>query len=194
MARLIANKKLAILFLSNLTVLFIGGGLFPLLPVYACEFGATASIIGLYFAAMYIASVAGTIATGWLASRISPKILFFFVGLLGLVALILMGIATALWQVIILKLAIWFAGAIVIPLVGVFTSTITSCENRGKSFSLIYLAYPLGALLGGVTTSILVANYGYTLWFLPSAPFGQFCQSLLCWPLTISGRFKRAIR
>jgi len=169
MKRLISNKKLAILFLSNLTVLFVGGGLFPLLPLFAGEFGATPSIIGLYFAAMYLASVAGTIATGWLASRVSPKILFFSAGILGLVALILMGLATALWQVIVLTSAIWFAGAIVIPLVGVLTGMVTRGENQGKSFSLIYLAHPAGALLGGAATSILVARYGYMTMFFALA-------------------------
>lgn len=165
MSKFIPNKKLALLFLSNLVVLFVGMGLFPLLPLFAAEFGATPTLVGIHYAVMYTASVVGTIATGWLAMRVSPKILFLTAGLLGVAALTLLGVVTAYWQVVVLTAAIWFAGAIAIPLVGIFTSMVADGGNQGKSFSLIYLAYPLGAVIGGTTVGALVSRYGFSIMF-----------------------------
>ena len=148
------NQRLVYLFACNLVILFVGMGLFPLLPLYAAQFGATPTVIGLYYAVMYIASVAGTIATGWLAQRFPPKGLFAAAGGLGVVALVLL---TAL---------IWFGCAIGIPLVGVLTGKLADGSSRGKSFTLMYLAYPLGAVLGGTTVGRLVAWQGYSLMFV----------------------------
>jgi len=153
------------LFTSNLIVLFVGMGLFPLLPLYATEFGATRTVIGIYFAVVYAASVVGTIATGWLAQRVPPRSLFVAAGVLGAGALVLLGQATALWQVVVFTAAIWFGGAITIPLVGVFTGLVADGDNRGKSFTLMYLAFPLGAVFGGTTVGQLVAWQSYPVMF-----------------------------
>jgi MFS family permease len=160
------NQRLVYLFTCNLVILFVGMGLFPLLPLYAAQFGATPTVIGLYYAVMYIASVAGTIATGWLAQRFPAKGLFAAAGGLGVVALVLLGQATALWQVVLLTALVWLGGAIGIPMVGVLTGKLADGGSRGKSFTLMYLAYPLGAVLGGTTVGRLVAWQGYPLMFV----------------------------
>jgi len=165
MRRLFGNKQLFFLFASNLIVLFVGMGLFPLLPLYATEFGATRTVIGIYYAVVYAASVLGTIATGWLAQRVSPKNLFVAAGIMGVAALTVLGQATALWQVVLFTAAIWFAGAITIPLVGVFTGLVADGDNRGKSFTLMYLAFPLGAVFGGTTVGQVVGWQGYSVMF-----------------------------
>jgi MFS family permease len=164
--KIMKNQRLVYLFACNLVVLFVGMGLFPLLPLYATQFGATPTVIGLYYAVMYLASVAGTIATGWLAQRFSPKGLFVAAGGLGVAALVLLGQATALWQVVLLTALVWLGGAIGIPLVGVLTGKLADGSSRGKSFTLMYLAYPLGAVLGGTTVGRLVAWQGYPLMFV----------------------------
>ena len=165
MRSLIGNKQLLFLFASNLVVLFVGMGLFPLLPLYATQFGATRTVIGIYYAVMYAASVLGTMATGWLARRVPPRDLFIAAGALGVAALALLGQATALWQVVLFTAAIWFGGAITIPLVGVFTGLVADGDNRGKSFTMMYLAFPLGAVFGGTTVGQLVAWQGYSVMF-----------------------------
>ena len=165
MRSLIGNKQLLFLFASNLVVLFVGMGLFPLLPLYATQFGATRTVIGIYYAVMYTASVLGTMATGWLARRVPPRDLFIAAGALGVAALALLGQATALWQVVLFTAAIWFGGAITIPLVGVFTGLVADGDNRGKSFTMMYLAFPLGAVFGGTTVGQLVAWQGYSVMF-----------------------------
>ena len=67
------NKQLAIIFVCTVVPLFIGNGLFPLLPLYATQFGATHALVGLYYGVVYITSVAGVMLAGWLAERL-PRI------------------------------------------------------------------------------------------------------------------------
>jgi MFS family permease len=145
--------------------LVVGMGLFPILPLYATEVGATTTQVGLLYAVTYAASVAGITLTGWLDGRVPRKALFVAGGSLGVPALALLGQATALWQVVILTAAIWFSGAVTISLVNVFTGLISEGGSRGASFSLMFMAYPLGAVVGGGAVSQLVASYGYPLMF-----------------------------
>src|SRR5574339_299228 len=88
------KKQLFALFLCNLAILFIGFGVFPLLPVYASKFGLTPSMIGLYLALTYIAISVGTMLPGWLSGRISQKLVFVAPRLLRVPALRLFGDVT----------------------------------------------------------------------------------------------------
>ena len=100
MKTLFQNKQILYLFLCNFAIVFIGFGLFPVLPLYAAEFDANPSFIGIYLAITYIAISIGSILAGQLSGRISHKTLFTAAGLLGLVSLFLLGVANALWQVV----------------------------------------------------------------------------------------------
>jgi MFS family permease len=159
------NRKLAFLFVSNIIPLFVGMGLFPILPLYAARFGATHTAVGLYYAVTYTASVAGIALTGWLGTRMSRRALFVIGGSLGVPALALLGSATAFWQVIILTAAIWFSGAVTITLVNVLTGLLSDGERRGASFGLLFAAYPLGAVVGGAAVGQLVVWQGYAFMF-----------------------------
>lgn len=165
MLKRITGQPLLYLFISNFIVLFVGMGLFPLLPLYATEFGATKTIVGIYFAVMYISNAAGSMLPGWLADRLTRKGLFVAGSILGIPALFLLAKATALWQVVILTSVLWFSGGMVIALVGVFTGLYASPGSRGKSFSLMSLPMPLGALIGGTAIGQLVTWQGYTSMF-----------------------------
>ena len=79
------DAQLLYLFASSFIILFVGMGLFPVLPVYAAEFGATRTVIGLYYALMYAANAAGAMLTNRLAARLTHKGLFVAVGALGTV-------------------------------------------------------------------------------------------------------------
>ena len=108
------------LFLCNFAILFVGFGVFPLLPVYAARFGATPTLIGFYLAATYLAITLGTLLTGWLSGRVPRKVVFVTAGVLGVLALFLMGQATTFWQVVLLTGVVWFTGGIGLSLVSVF--------------------------------------------------------------------------
>lgn len=159
------NRQLAYLLICNLIPLFVGMGLFPLLPLYAAQFGATPTTLGLYYAIAYAASVAGIAVTGWLGDLLPRRGLFVVGGALGVPALALLGFATALWQVVLLTAAIWFFGAVTITLVSVFTGRVADGGRRGASFSLMFAAYPLGTDFGGAAVGQLVAWGGYAAMF-----------------------------
>lgn len=161
-----ARAQLRYLFFSNLVILFVGMGLFPLLPVYAGQFGATSTTVGIYMALTYVSITAGTALSSWLAERLTRKGLFVTAGLLGIPALVLMGQATELWHVVILTGIIWFSGGVGIALVSVLTGLYADKESRGRSFGLLSLTTPLGAVFGGTVVGRLVEWQGYELMFV----------------------------
>lgn len=159
------SKQLLYLFLSSFIILFIGMGLFPLLPLYATEFGATPTTIGTYFALMYVANTAGTMLTGTFSRWLTRRGTFVVVGALGLPALFLMGRVTSFWQLVVLTAVAWFSGGMNIALANVFTGLHADGKRRGASFSLMFLAMPLGSLFGGAIMGRLVDAYGFTTMF-----------------------------
>lgn len=159
------RRQMLYLFGSNFVILFTGMGLFPLLPLYAAQFGASPEMTGLYLGIVYTAIAAGTLLTGWLANRLSPRGLFIGGSALGIPALLLLGQADAFWQVVVLTSTVWFSGGVGLALISVFTGRLAASSNRGKSFGLLFLTTPLGALVGGAFISQLVAWQGYPLMF-----------------------------
>ena len=160
------DRQLLYLFVSSFTILFVGMGLFPVLPVYATEFGASRAVIGLYYALMYASNAAGAMLTHRLARYLSRKGLFIGIGVLGIPALILLGRATALWQVILLTAVVWFCGGVGLALVNIFTGLHAGRRSRGKSFGLMSLAFPLGAVFGGFAVGQLVRSANYLMMFI----------------------------
>jgi MFS family permease len=160
------NGQLLYLFASSFIILFVGMGLFPVLPVYVTEFGASRTVIGLYYALMYIANAAGAMLTTRLAARLTHKGLFVAVGVLGIPSLLLLGQATALWQVATLTATLWFCGGVGLAVINVFTGQHAGSQHRGKSFSLMFLAFPLGAVFGGTLVGRLVTSAGYHAMFV----------------------------
>jgi MFS family permease len=160
------NTQLLYLFISSFIILFVGMGLFPVLPVYATEFGASRTVIGIYYALTYAANAAGAMSTNPLAARLTHKGLFVAVGVLGIPALLLLGQATALWQVILLTATLWFCGGAGLGLINEFTAQQAGGASRGKSFSLMSLAFPLGAVFGGTLVGQLVHTAGYYALFV----------------------------
>ena len=166
---LLKNRQLIYLFLCNFAILFTGFGLFPLLPLYAAEFDASPSFIGIYLAITYIAISIGSILAGQLSERLPRKTLFSAAGLLGIPSLILLGQARSLWQVVFLTALVWFAGGIGLSIANVLTGLHTTSATRGKAFGLTSLASPLGAMLGGLAVGQMVGWQGYPLMFVALA-------------------------
>jgi MFS family permease len=160
------NSIMLKLFASRLVVLFVGFGLFPLLPVYAVQFGATRSIVGVFFAIIYLSNALGSMLNGWLAERISRRAIFIGFGLLGVPALLLLAQARELWQAIVLTSIVWFSGGIDLALISVFVSLNAKGKNLGKSFSLLSLTAPLGSLVGGTVAGQLIAWQSFGSLFL----------------------------
>jgi MFS family permease len=183
MYALIKNKQLLYLFLCSFAILFIGFGLFPLLPLYASLYGAGPILIGIYLAITYIAISIGSILASRLSDRLPRKILFSIAGMLGIPALILLGQAKSLWQVIVLTGIIWFSGGVGLSIANVLTSLHTTSSTRGKAFGLTSLASPLGATIGGVVVGQLVQWRGYPSMFAVLAIVWAMWPVLAIWKI-----------
>jgi MFS family permease len=158
-------KTFVVLFICHAVPLFIGMGLFPLLPLYATRFGATHTDIGIFYAVVYIASAASVLGTGWLAARMPRRRLFLIGAALGTPSMLLLGNATALWQVVLLTALAWISGGMTLTLLSIFTGQLADPARRGRVFSMMSLVYPLDALVGGAVVGQLTAAYGYTTMF-----------------------------
>ncbi len=165
----LSNPYLFYLFLCNFGILFVGMGLFPILPLYAGNFGASPATIGIYLALTYAAITAGSMTTSWMASRFTRKRVYVVMGLAGIPALVLMGQAQALWQVILLTAIIWFTGGVGLSLTNVYTGLFAAESSRGRSFGMLALAQPLGAVLGGLVIARVISWQGYPWMFVALA-------------------------
>lgn len=165
MKTLLQNKQVLYLFLCNFTIVFIGFGLFPVLPLYAAEFGASPSFIGIYLAITYIAISLGSILVGQLSERVPYKTLNITAGVLGTVSLLLLGRADELWQVVVLTALLWFTGGVGLSVSSILITLHVTASERGKAFGLLALTSPLGALIGSLVVGRLVDWSGYSLMF-----------------------------
>lgn len=158
-------QTFVVLFICTMIPPFVGTGLFPLLPLYAARFGATSTDIGVFYALISIASAVSVMATGWLAQRVSRRSLFLLGAALGPVSILLLGHATAFWQVVVFAALAWMCGGVTVTLLNVFTATLAEPASRGRVFALLFVIFPLDALLGGTAVGQLTAAYGYGVMF-----------------------------
>ena len=157
------------IFISSFSILCVGFGLFPLLPIYAGKFGASPTLIGIYLALTYVSITVGTMLAGWLSGKAPRRLMLIMAGFTGVMALALLGKAASLWQVIFLTGYVWFTGGIGLANIDVLTGLNTESTNRGKWFSRIALTNPLGAIVGSLVVGQLVDWKGYPLMFVVMA-------------------------
>lgn len=160
------NKQIRYLLLTSFAVLFVGMGIFPILPLYASRFNASNSMVGIYFSIIYLANTAAPMTAAWLAGKVSKKTLLVAAGLLGLPALALMSTASNFTQVVIYTSVLWFSGGLILSLASIFAGLNTDERSRGNAFLILSLAAPLGSLVGGAATGKLIAVGGYTTLFI----------------------------
>jgi MFS family permease len=158
-------KQLRILFLINLILYFTGASLFPLLPLYGAQFGATPAVIGIHLALIAGANAIGIALSGRLVTRVAPKPLFVAASLLGVAMLFWLAHATQLWQVMVATALLWLSGGFVYSLATLFAGLIAGDGNRGRSFGLLVLASPSGAVLGGLVVGGAIVKFGFAAAF-----------------------------
>lgn len=158
-------RQLPFLFYYSLTILFVGMGLMPVLPLYAAELGATSSTIGIFLSTIYLTFTLSTLLTGWLSTLLGRRRLFILSAMLGFPALYLMGQVTYFWHVVALAGIVWFSGGMCMALINIYTGLYASPESRGKWFGVISLASPLGSIIGGFTVGTVIERSGYSLMF-----------------------------
>jgi MFS family permease len=162
-------RQLMYLFASSFLILFVGMGLFPILPLYAAQFGADSGQIGLFYALIYLTNGAGPVALMWLLHYFSPRRVFIGASILGIATLALTAFAVTFWQMAALLAVAWFVGGVILAQVSIYTGQVASGARRGRAFSLMAMAAPLGALVGGTLIGQIVSAVGYPAMFLSLA-------------------------
>ncbi|MEZ4727358.1 MAG: MFS transporter [Caldilineaceae bacterium] len=158
----IHTSELLLLCLYGFFCLSIGGGLLPLLPVYAIQLGALPSQIGLYMALTYAGLTLSTLLTGHVVDKLPRRRLFaFLTGLALLPTLWWMAIAVTLWELIVATGLTWFFGGGCFALCLIFTGMAAGPKERGKIFGIIATAMGLGGLAGSLVAGAIADRWGY---------------------------------
>jgi MFS family permease len=167
-----------VLFICNLCLWSMGNGLLPLMPVYVLERGASPAMAGAALACAYGALAASNLLTGRIAGALrSRKRLLVVAGLLAAPPTALLGLADQFWQITVLLAVVWFLAGLAAAMVHVLTGVYAEPGRRGRTFGLMMLAMPLGALIGAPTLGFLAEQYGYV------TMFGSLAALSIGWPL-----------
>ena len=161
-----SKKQLSTLFLCSLIYWTAGNGLLPLLPVYATQLGAAQSVIGFYLSIAYIGLAMGTIIAGWLSDKFQRrKMVLIINGVLSVPVCWLMGRVTNIWYLTALTAGLWFLGGVALTMLSILTGLFVEKTKRGKYFGILWMAAPLGSLIGGLTTGSIADRWGYPILF-----------------------------
>ncbi len=165
-----AKKQLAALFLCNLVVLTVGGGMIPLLPVYAGKLGADSTLTGYYLAFAFLSLAISAIAAGWLSNRFQRrKMLLMIAAILMIPTAWLMGQVTTIVGLTILTAILWFLAGIATTMVNILTGLFVEEAERGRIFGIIGLTMPVSGILGGLAAGPIVDRWGYQALFTAGA-------------------------
>jgi MFS family permease len=133
--------------------------IWPLLPFYAQEFGATPLLVGLLGTTYAVFQLVSGPILGQLADRVGRKPLLLVSQFGTLFGFFVLGQASALWMVFLAR-AIDGATAGNLSLAQAYVSDVTAKENRAKSFAVIGIAFGIGFLVGPAISGFL-SQYGH---------------------------------
>lgn len=157
-----SRKLLAALFICNLMPILVGSSLLPLLPVYAQQLGADATVTGIYLGLSFGTLAVGTFISGWLSDRFNRRKIWIVLGsVAGFISLLLMGHVTQVWQLIVLTMIIWFTGGVTTSTINILTGMHAPPRERGRVFGIIALTMGIGQLAGGLFGGRVVDAWGY---------------------------------
>jgi MFS family permease len=159
------TRRLKLLFLANLVTFTAGNGLLPLLPVYTRRLGASESLTGLYLAFTFLLLALGASLAGHWAGKLATRRLYVTAVVGAALAFWLAGEAAAALTLTLSTAVVWFCGGVQVTLIHLTIGRYADQSSRGRSFSWIYLALPLGALVGGLTLGPLADGLGYQAMF-----------------------------
>ena len=166
------KRQLFFLFLGSLIPWTVGNGILPLLPVYAASLGSSPTTAGAYLAVSYAAMTLGALSAGWLSERLhSCRIPLIGVSL-GVAPLIwLIGQVTNLVQLTAVTAALWYLGGIGFALISILAGLSAGRDERGKVFGVLSMASPVGVVIGGLASGLIVDRWGFQTMFAVFALF-----------------------
>jgi DHA1 family tetracycline resistance protein-like MFS transporter len=148
------DRRLLIIFGIVLVDMISFSLVLPLLPYYAREFGASATLTGLIFSSypfmqVLAAPVLGRLSDVW--GR-KPVLLLSIAGTVG--ALLLLGFSRSIWMLFASRMLDGVTGGN-ISVAQAYMTDVTDEKDRAAAFGLVGAAFGIGFILGPVTGGVL---------------------------------------
>jgi len=169
-------RELVVLSFAILVSMIGFGLIMPFLPIYAEDFGASDSEIGIMVGVFAIVRLFFSPIGGWLADRVGRKPSMVFGMFMYCGVMFLFGIAETITELFIYRGLQGAASGLVWPVALAYVGDVVAEEDRGKAMALYSLMFAtgmaVGPLLGGIISewySLEVAFYFTSLLALLSA-------------------------
>jgi AAHS family 4-hydroxybenzoate transporter-like MFS transporter len=156
-------------------------------PLLAHEWGLKPTDIGKIFAVGYVGAIVGAIAMGPMADRVGRKPMLLAALALAAVATALCALATTPEMLMGLRFVTGIALGGALPAVASLTAEHAKPAKRNGTVTLMYIGYPMGAVVGGAVTAGLL-HLGWSNIFLGA---GAACVVALGVALLMPESFKR---
>ncbi len=148
----------------------------PLLPFYAIQFGASATVVGLLISTYALCMlVAGPILGSW-SDRIGRKPLLILSQIGTFAGFLILAAANSLWMVFLARIIDGLTAGN-LSLAQAYIADVTEPQNRAKSFGVIGVAFGIGFLIGPAISGFL-SQYGYAYPVLAAAALSAL--SVVC--------------
>lgn len=158
------------------------GMVFPLIPFYAQEFGATAWEVGLLFASFSIVQFFSSPILGRISDRFGRKPVLFWGMILGSASIFFTGIAGSLTQLFVARSLHGAVTAAVLPTARAYMADVTPPESRIAAMGKVGAAFALGFMIGPAFGSALVGWGGIHMPFFAASLIALF-NALFLWLL-----------
>lgn len=155
------NRSLLILFSVVVLDLIGFGVVMPILPFYAQQFGANATVLGLLLTSYSAMQFIFSSLWGKLSDRIGRKKVLLLTILGSAFSLALLGMANSLFMLFVGRILSGIFAAN-ISVASAYVTDVTTEENRAKGMGMIGAAFGVGFLLGPALGGVLSKN-GYHL-------------------------------
>lgn len=158
------RRAIAILFLTMFIVMVGFGVIMPILPFYAENMGASATDLGLLFAAYSIIQFIFAPIWGQASDRLGRKPVIL-VGLIGFsLSFLIFGLATSLWMLFAARILGGVLSSAVLPTTMAYVADTTDEQARGGGMGIMGASMGMGVIFGP-------AIGGFLGELNPSAPF-----------------------
>ncbi len=160
-------KNIYILTVCSLVLRLFVQGLLPIYPVIIQNTGAKVSQVGYFMAVMYVASLLGTLCSGYIVpKKINPKTFLVFSIIPIGVMLWLVGMQKNYFSLLTITFGLSFFSAANINTNAILTGHYSTKINLAKNFGWLGLSSILATLLGGVIIGWSIDNLGMQTTFL----------------------------
>lgn len=155
----------------------------PVMPLYAKEqLGANEVAVGAIVSLYFLAQMVGAPLLGRTSDRVGRRPVLIISQFGTLIALLMSGLAPALWVLFAARLIDGFTGGNV-STAQAYLSDMTDEKDRARGLGLMHAAFGLGFVLGPATGGLLGGAFGYRVPFFAAAAVCALSIGLTAWML-----------